>query len=129
MYDGVAYVARGGFHLIVGTGGVLSLNQDPPVCGVRPSVDVTMISAAQIFGEGVLGVVMTGMGSDGTHGARQVKIRGGRVLAEDESTCVVWGMPKSVADAGLADRIVPLPRIAQTILETLQEEPQGVYND
>jgi two-component system, chemotaxis family, protein-glutamate methylesterase/glutaminase len=129
LHNGTAYVARGGYHLVIEPEGILALNQDPSVCGVRPSVDVTVMSAAQIFGDRLLSVILTGMGTDGTRGARQAKMRGGRVIAEDESTCVVWGMPRSVAEAGLADKIIPLPRIAQSVVETLQEQIQGVRND
>jgi two-component system chemotaxis response regulator CheB len=78
-------------------------------------VDVTMISAAQRYGAGVIGVVLTGMGSDGTNGAALVHSSGGRVIAEDESTCVVWGMPRSVVEAGAADEVAPLPEIARAI--------------
>jgi len=85
----------------------------------RPSADVLFSSAAEIFGGRVLGVVMTGMGDDGTEGARLIRNSGGRILAESEQTCVVYGMPRSVVQAGLADRIVPLDRMADAIIEAV----------
>ena len=112
-----AFLAPGGHHLSVGAGGIIRLNQEPPVNGVRPSVDVTMASAARLYGSAVIGVVLTGMGSDGTEGARAIKEQGGQVVVEHESSCTVYGMPKSVADAGYADRVAVLPRIAGAIME------------
>jgi two-component system chemotaxis response regulator CheB len=85
----------------------------------RPSVDVLFQSAAETFGERTLGVVMTGMGSDGKHGAAWIKSQGGRVFTEAEETCVVFGMPHSVAEAGLSDKSVPLDLMARAIMEVV----------
>jgi two-component system chemotaxis response regulator CheB len=85
----------------------------------RPSVDVLFGSAADVFDSRVLGIVMTGMGDDGTEGARMIHGKGGRIFAEAEHTCVVYGMPRSVIEAGLADRVVPLDRMANAIVEGL----------
>lgn len=85
----------------------------------RPSVDVMFQSAADIFGGRVLGVVMTGMGSDGKQGTAWIKSQGGLVFTEAEETCVVYGMPGSVVEAGLSDQSVPLDRMAQAILEVV----------
>ena len=85
----------------------------------RPSVDVLFHSAADVYGERVLGVVMTGMGSDGRDGAAWIKARGGSVLTEAEETCVVYGMPRSVVEAGLSDEIVPLERLTTAIMERI----------
>jgi two-component system chemotaxis response regulator CheB len=85
----------------------------------RPSVDVLFRSAAEVFGERVLAIVMTGMGADGTQGAAWVKAHGGRVLTEAEESCVVYGMPRSVVEAGLCDKCVPLARMADAIFEAL----------
>jgi two-component system chemotaxis response regulator CheB len=82
---------------------------------VRPAVDVTMQSAVENYGAAVIGVVLTGMGSDGAAGARLIKAAGGRVIAEHESSSVVYGMPRSVVEAGLADAVVPLPEVAPTL--------------
>jgi len=85
----------------------------------RPSVDVMFQSAAEIYGGRVLGVVMTGMGTDGKQGTAWIKSQGGMVFTEDEETCVVYGMPGSVVEAGLSDRSIPLDRMAQAILEVV----------
>jgi two-component system chemotaxis response regulator CheB len=85
----------------------------------RPSVDVLFRSAADVYGTRTLGVVMTGMGSDGREGAAWIKACGGRVLTEAESTCVVYGMPRSVVEAGLSDGAVPLAEMAEAILKQL----------
>lgn len=85
----------------------------------RPAVDVLFQSAAEVYGERVLGVVMTGMGSDGRAGAAWIKARGGCILTEAEETCVVYGMPRSVVEAGLSDGAIPLDEMARTILGKL----------
>ena len=96
--------------------GTVSLNEDELECGVRPAINVTMQSMVDSFGSDVLGVVLTGMGHDGTRGAELIKAAGGRILVESEETCVVWGMPRSVAEAGFADREVPLHHIASALV-------------
>ena len=85
----------------------------------RPSVDVLFDSAAELFGTRVLGVVMTGMGSDGREGARAMKAGGGRIFTESEETCVVYGMPRSVVEAGLSDRQIPMNRMARAIIDSV----------
>lgn len=113
---GVALIAPGGYHMTVSRKGKISFNQDPPVCGVRPSVDVLMESAAKAYRNSTVGVVLTGMGSDGTHGAGLIKAAGGKVMVEDESTCAIYGMPKSIVDAGYADMTTPLSEIAEELV-------------
>lgn len=83
----------------------------------RPSVDVLFESAAAVYGKGALGVVLTGMGEDGKTGSAWIKAQGGSVLAEHESTCVVYGMPRSVVEAGLADGVYPLPELPRRICD------------
>ena len=112
---GKALVAPGGFHMTLDAQGVVALNQSPTVHGVRPAIDVTMASVARHFGAVALGVVLTGMGHDGTNGAALMRENGSTIVAEDASTCVVWGMPRSVTEAGLADHVVPLDNVAATI--------------
>ena len=85
----------------------------------RPSVDALFHSAADIYGAHVLGIVMTGMGSDGREGAAWIKARGGSILTEAEASCVVYGMPRSVVEAGLSDGEVPLERMADAIMERI----------
>jgi two-component system, chemotaxis family, protein-glutamate methylesterase/glutaminase len=87
-----------------------------------PSVDHLFESGAQVFGSRILGVVMTGMGNDGTAGSAWIKAAGGRVVAEAESSCIVYGMPRSVVEAGLADRVAGLETLAKVIMEEIYED-------
>lgn len=121
---GRGLLAPGGFHMTLDPQGRIALNQNPAVHGVRPALDVTMAAVAQRYGPAAVGVVLTGMGRDGTNGALLIRSAGGQVIAEAESTCVVWGMPRSVAEAGAADLIVPLPEVAAAI-ERAVRQPQG----
>lgn len=131
---GAAYVARGNWHMEVlpaaraGLAASLHLTQALPENHCRPSVDVTMRSAAAAFGPGVLAVQLTGMGSDGLEGCRAVRARGGTVVAQDEATSAVWGMPGAVVQAGLAQRVLPIQEIASFIvrLTAPAHERQGV---
>lgn len=117
---GQALLAPGDYHMVIGDGGRIILNQNPPVQGVRPSVDVTMRSVAEVYRGACVGVVLTGMGSDGTDGASRIKAAGGRILAQDEATSAIYGMPMSVARAGHADKILPLPEIAAEIVKVCE---------
>ncbi len=85
----------------------------------RPAVDALFESAALSHRERVIGVVLTGMGDDGLVGSRAMRAAGGRIITEAESSCVVYGMPRVVAEAGLSDRIVPLERVTATLLQML----------
>jgi two-component system chemotaxis response regulator CheB len=117
---GTALVAPGDYHLRLNPAGVVELDQGPRIHGVRPSVDVALFSIAQHFGNRTVAAILTGMGSDGAAGATSVREAGGYVLAEDESTCVVWGMPRAVVERAGADRVVPLDGIASAIGEALR---------
>ncbi len=121
---GKAFVAPAGSHLIlVKTGNnqiKVKLTQEPPVNFVRPSIDVTMLSAAEIFGKNIIGVILTGMGKDGLEGARKVKEAGGKILIQDEESSVVWGMPGSVCRAGLTDGALPLSQIADVLIKCIR---------
>ncbi len=120
--NGQVYIAPGNFHLRIAptTGGrKILLSQEPPVGNHRPAVNVMYDSAAQ-FGKDLVAVIMTGMGSDGCEGMKKIKANGGYSIAQDEPSCVVYGMPKSVVDAGLADEIQPLTKIAEAIVEAVR---------
>lgn len=117
---GVALVAPGGYHMTPTREGVIRLDQGPTVNGVRPSVDVTLLGTVAVYGGRVLAVVLTGMGHDGLDGAMALKRAGGIVLAEHESTCVVYGMPHSIVEAGLADEVAPIDQMADVILRHLR---------
>jgi len=122
LAPGTVHVAPGDFHLTVGTSGVskrTALNQAPPENFCRPAVDVLFRSAVAAYGGAVLGVVLTGMGSDGRIGAGQIRQAGGTVVAQDQATSVVWGMPGAVTQAGFADEVVPLGRVAEAIIRLL----------
>jgi len=119
---GGIYVAPGGRHMRVVRDGErvkIALDDEPPVNFCKPSVDPLFASAAQVWGPSALAVVLTGMGSDGTKGAAEIVAAGGSVIAQDEATSVVWGMPRSVAQAGLCSAVLPLNQIAAKILTLL----------
>ena len=122
---GTALLAPGDFHLRLGPGGMVQLDQGPKVRYVRPSIDVTLLSAAELYGSQTVAAILTGIGADGADGAAAIHAAGGAVIAEDRSTCVVWGMPKAVAERGVATAVVPLPAVAQTIVRTLQTTTAG----
>ncbi|HWX72434.1 MAG TPA: chemotaxis response regulator protein-glutamate methylesterase [Xanthobacteraceae bacterium] len=115
---GGIYVAPGGRHMRVvrGPGGVrIALDDDPPINFCKPAVDALFSSAAAAWGAGNLALVLTGMGTDGTRGAADLVAAGGSVIAQDEATSVVWGMPRSVAQAGLCSAVLPLDQIAANV--------------
>lgn len=118
---GQIHVAPSGRHLLIEYGWPSTyrtvLSEAPPRNGVRPSVDELFTSLARAFKHRAVGVVLTGMGRDGLEGARAIKEAGGVILAEAESTCTVYGMPKALADAGLADRMVPIGEMAGAVRE------------
>ena len=116
---GGVYVAPGGRHMRVvrdRDGIKIALGDDPPINFCKPSVDPLFSSAAAVWGTSALALVLTGMGTDGTHGAADIVAAGGSVMAQDEATSVVWGMPRSVAQAGLCSAVLPLNEIAPRIL-------------
>ena len=116
---GRVYIAPGGLHMKFRRSEaavILSVTKDPADTLHRPSVDVMFSSAFDVFGGKVLAAVMTGMGHDGLEGAKLIKEAGGKVIAQDEESCVVYGMPKSIVDAELADAVVPLDEIASAII-------------
>ena len=120
---GMVFLAPAGRHLVFDRGedGAVRtrLTAHPLDTPHRPAVDVLFQSAAEIYGPRVLGVVMTGMGSDGREGSAWIKAKGGRILTEAEDSCVVYGMPRSVVEAGLSDASVPLHQLARKIMDIL----------
>jgi two-component system chemotaxis response regulator CheB len=107
-------MAPGGAHLRL-DGARARLSDEAPVGALRPRADLTILDAARAFGPRLVLVVLTGMGKDGLDGAREVRRRGGRVLCEAESTCTVYGMPRAVVEAGLADVVAPLHELPAAI--------------
>lgn len=114
----VVYIAKGGYHLKfqkVGTSVYTELSTEPSNVFNIPGVDVMVDSIAEIYGKECLGVIMTGMGSDGCKGLKNLKSMGGTIIAQNEPSCIVYGMPRAVVEAGIADEIVPLDEIAARI--------------
>ena len=117
---GRALIAPGGRHTLIDRrGGAVRIrfSRQASPHGLFPCVDYAMESAAAVYGDGAVGVLLTGMGSDGALGLKAIKDAGGTTLAEDASTCLVYGMPKAGFDLGCVDQVVPLPRIARTLLQ------------
>jgi two-component system, chemotaxis family, protein-glutamate methylesterase/glutaminase len=116
LQKGCVYVAPGGKHLLVRGSAhspVTGLTDQPPENGCRPSADVLFRSAAAVMRSELVAVILTGMGCDGTAGLGAIRRAGGYIIAQDEATSVVWGMPGSAVEAGLADEVLPLQRIAR----------------
>ena len=119
LLPGTVRVAPGDYHLSVGGGredACLRLHQGLPENSCRPAADVLFRSAAEVYGSGVLAVVLTGMGQDGLRGCETIRDGGGQVVVQDEASSVVWGMPGAVARAGLADLVLPLEQLADEIV-------------
>ena len=135
LAPGRAWIAPGNFHMKVmraGQGGRLNLSQDPPENSCRPAVDVLFRSVVAAYGANVLGVVMTGMGSDGVLGAQAIRDAGGDVIVQDEASSVVWGMPGLVYASGLADAAYPLGHLAteitRRVLQSRRPQPRLEQN-
>jgi two-component system chemotaxis response regulator CheB len=121
------YVAPGGMHLVLVSPGArggeirLQVSGEPAAITLRPSVNLLFASVARVYGAGAVGVVLTGMGSDGTEGLAAMKAAGGVGVVQDEATSVVFGMPGSAVRAGLADVVAPVDRIGEAIARALGE--------
>ncbi len=125
---GHAYVAPGSHHLLVAREGaryVCRLSAADPVNRHRPSVDVLFRSVANVAGANAIGVILTGMGDDGARGLLELQEAGAPTIAQDEATSVVWGMPGSAVKLGAAEQVLPLGRIAQTLLRLLETGPRA----
>jgi two-component system chemotaxis response regulator CheB len=109
---GLVLIAPGDRHLEFDDRGAVVLGDGPQVHGCRPAADVTMISAARVFGKRTIAVVMTGMGKDGAQGALAIRRAEGRTLAQDQESSVIFGMPKAAIDAGAIEEVAPLDEIA-----------------
>jgi two-component system chemotaxis response regulator CheB len=125
LQPGHAYIAPGDHHLRIVRDGLqvcTLLNRDPPENSCRPAADVLLRSVARAYGHNTLAVILTGMGQDGLRGCEAVHEAGGQILAQDEATSVVWGMPGYVARAGLADRVLPISLIGDEILRRVSHQ-------
>jgi two-component system, chemotaxis family, protein-glutamate methylesterase/glutaminase len=120
---GTVYIAPGDRHLVLlrrGTAVVTQISGAPPENSCRPAVDVMFRSVAAVYGPAVCGAVLTGMGQDGRGGAKVLRDAGAEVLAQDEASSVVWGMPGAVVAAGLATEVLPLDRIAPALVSRVK---------
>jgi len=121
---GTALIAPGDYHMAVessGAGYRIRLRQDPPIHFTRPAVDMLFNSAAQCAGRHTVGVLLTGMGRDGAQGMQQLRSAGGINLAQNEATCVVYGMPRAAVELGVVDRVLPLDHMPHAIIHALRE--------
>ncbi len=122
---GLVLIAPGDYHMLIereGGKAVVKLNQNPPIGGHRPAVDPMMESVARVFGSKTIGVILTGMGHDGAKGIQAIKQQNGQTIAEDQSTAVVYGMPKSAIEMGVVDKTAPITGIAAEILRALSKQ-------
>jgi two-component system chemotaxis response regulator CheB len=123
ILTGAVYLAPGGRHMRVarrGGAAVIMLDDGPPINFCKPAVDPLFSSAAEVWGAWNMALVMTGMGSDGTRGAADIVSAGGNVIAQDEATSVIWGMPGSAFEAGLCSAVLPLDEIAPAMVRLFQ---------
>lgn len=123
LEPGKAWIAPGDFHMVVQRHGNMvriDTHKDPPENSCRPAVDVLLRSVAEVYGGRSLAVILTGMGQDGLQGCQHIREVGGKILAQDKASSVVWGMPGFVVNAGLADQIVPLDQMAGEIMRRVR---------
>lgn len=124
-YDGqqvekdTVYIAPGGFHMEVHNDKKIHLNTEPTIWGVRPAVDKLFFSASKVYGRHLVSAVLTGMGKDGAQGTVEIKKNGGITLAEDKSTCTIYGMPKAAYETGMVDAVLPIEEVAIQILKVV----------
>jgi two-component system chemotaxis response regulator CheB len=125
VVPGNIYIAPGNFHMELRMADVplIMLHQGPQENSCRPAVDPLFRSAVALYGAGTLGVILTGMGQDGLHGCKHIRECGGQIIAQDEASSVVWGMPGYVANAGLADVVLPLDKIGAEMVMRVGRRP------
>jgi two-component system chemotaxis response regulator CheB len=121
IQPGVAYIAPDNFHMRVVEGGKISLSNEPPNNGHRPSGDVLLESVARTYGRGSVGTILTGMGRDGAMGVKAIKQSQGRTIAQNEKSCVVFGMPHAAIEMNVIDKVLPLEKIAEEIVLMVSE--------
>ena len=116
LEPGLALLAPGDYHMTVGKDGRVHMNKNPKIHGVRPAVDPMMTTASEVYKSKMIGVIMTGMGRDGATGIEVIKKNNGATIAQDEASCVVYGMPQEAYKTGCVDRVVPLSQIPAEVL-------------
>lgn len=125
--SGKGYLAPGDYHMTtvkraLGKGAIIRLSKEPLNALHRPSVDVTMFSVAKLYGENTVGVILTGMGSDGAEAMAEIKRRGGKTIAQDEASSIIFGMPKAAIEKGCVDKVVPASEVAGAIVRAVEGE-------
>ena len=120
IQPGKIFVAKGGYHMQVEKG-IIRLNEDDPIHGVRPAVDKLFISVANEFKDRVIAIILTGMGKDGAIGIETVKKNGGVTIAQDEESCAIFGMPRAAIKTGAVDYILPISEIPQKVMKLINE--------
>ncbi len=118
---GTVYIAPSGRHTVVGSGGRLHLLDSPPVDSQRPAVDVLFEAIQQQYGRNAIAVLLTGMGRDGARGLKAIRDAGGRTIAQDEASCVVYGMPRAAVELGAAEQVLPLSEIPLAVVQLLRK--------
>jgi two-component system chemotaxis response regulator CheB len=113
----VVYIAPGGFHMEIGADKKIHLNTEPTIWGVRPAVDKLFFSASKIYGQRLVSAVLTGMGRDGAQGTVEIKKNGGITIAEDQSTCTIYGMPKAAYETGMVDEVLTINEVAIELIK------------
>jgi len=119
--DGTVLVAQGGCHMMVLPNMRIKRAEGPKRFGVKPAVNITMVSGSEVFGSNTIGVLLTGMGHDGAFGMKTIKKRGGITIAQDSSSSVIYGMPKAAIDLHVVDHTLPKEKIAKAILEEVEK--------
>lgn len=119
--QGLALIAPSDSHLVVNKSHKVQLNDGPKRLGARPSINVTMVSASEVYGPNTIGVLLSGMGHDGAFGMKMIKKRGGITMAQDEKTSVVFGMAKAACDLNAVDKLVPIDNLTDAILEAVEK--------
>ena len=123
VIPGRVLIAPGGFHMLLQRSGAnyyVAVKDGPPVCRQRPSVEVLFNSVAKYAGANAVGAILTGMGNDGAGGLLNMRRSGAHTIAEDETSCVVFGMPKEAIDRGAVEKVVPLGDVAKTLIDFAQ---------
>lgn len=122
VVPGVVYIASEDRHLEITSAGMIRASMEPPVDGFRPSASVLFQSVGDAYGDATVAAILTGMGRDGVAGLRRIRAVGGRIIAQDERTSAVFGMPAAAIEAGLADFVLPISSIASKLVELVSQE-------
>lgn len=126
LMPGTVYVAPDGYHLLIDPGKIVRLSKSMPINGLRPCATLMMESVARHMGAATIGVILTGMGRDGADGMKAIKEAGGATIAQNQETCVVYGMPREAVELGVVDKILPIERIAEEVLTAVRSAEKTV---